>query len=181
MQVGVTPCGCGIPDIAYPTGLSRYSHKRAQRDTGEPDAMPAVRHKAADSLATKRMTERQVNARPAAWLALLLTLPLRLALGTDFTPGADAAGAIARGKEIAFDPARGNCLACHQIQDGESAGDLGPPLVAIRARFPDKRLLREQLWDPMANNPRSRMPPFGRHRILTEGEIDRVVEYLYSL
>ncbi len=43
-----------------------------------------------------------------------------------------------RGKAIGFDSTKGNCLACHWIEDGESPGDLGPPLVAIRARHPDK-------------------------------------------
>jgi sulfur-oxidizing protein SoxX len=85
------------------------------------------------------------------------------------------------GRRIAFDSARGNCLACHQIQGGESPGDLGPALVAIQTRFPDRGKLRGQLWDPMEHNPDSRMPPFGRHRILTEEELDMVVAYLYTL
>ena len=88
---------------------------------------------------------------------------------------------LARGKEIAFDPVKGNCLACHQIDDGESPGDLGPPLVAIEARYPDKQVLRKHLWDPMEFNPGTRMPPFGRHRILSEGELDLLVEYIYTL
>jgi sulfur-oxidizing protein SoxX len=112
------------------------------------------------------------------------------ALSTALTPTAHTASDraqasnpefMARGKEITFDAKKGNCLACHQIDGGESAGDLGPPLVAIAARFPDKKRLREQLWDAMENNPNSRMPPFGRHRMLTEEEIDMVVEYIYSL
>jgi sulfur-oxidizing protein SoxX len=85
------------------------------------------------------------------------------------------------GKSIAFDAGKGNCLACHQIGDGESPGDLGPALIAIAARFPDKKLLRAQLWDATQNDPNSRMPPFGRHRLLTEEEIDKVVEFIYSL
>jgi sulfur-oxidizing protein SoxX len=99
---------------------------------------------------------------------------------------ADAAPApnyetIAQGQRIAFERTKGNCPACHHMVGAETPGDLGPPLVAIRARFPDRQVLRRQLWDPMENNPRSRMPPFGRHRILTEDELDMVVEYLYSL
>jgi sulfur-oxidizing protein SoxX len=94
---------------------------------------------------------------------------------------AAAADTIELGRQLAFDPTKGNCLACHQIEGGESPGDLGPPLVAIKSRFPDKNKLRNQLWDPMGFNPGSRMPPFGRHRILTEDELDRVVEFIYSL
>ncbi len=88
---------------------------------------------------------------------------------------------LLQGKSISFDAGKGNCLACHRIEDGESPGDLGPPLVSIQARYPDRAQLRKQLWDPMELNPASRMPPFGRHRILTEAELDMVVEYLYTL
>jgi mono/diheme cytochrome c family protein len=35
--------------------------------------------------------------------------------------------------------------------------------------------------DPSVRNPRTLMPLYGRHRILTDREIDRVVDYLLSL
>jgi sulfur-oxidizing protein SoxX len=37
------------------------------------------------------------------------------------------------------------------------------------------------LQDPTAANPDSLMPPFGRHRILENAEIDRIVEFLLAL
>ena len=37
---------------------------------------------------------------------------------------------IAEGKKLAFDRKKGNCLACHMIDDGELAGNSGPPLIA---------------------------------------------------
>lgn len=85
------------------------------------------------------------------------------------------------GKKIAFDRKKGNCLACHQIEGGSLPGNIGPPLVAMQARFPDKGKLRNQIWDSTAANPNSMMPPFGKHQILTEDEIDKVVEFIYSL
>ncbi|MFK8068970.1 MAG: sulfur oxidation c-type cytochrome SoxX [Gammaproteobacteria bacterium] len=88
---------------------------------------------------------------------------------------------IAQGKEIAFDRKKGNCLACHIMDDGELAGVIGPPLVSMQARYPDKAKLRDQIWDATARNPQTSMPPFGRHRMLTEEEIDKVVEYVNSL
>lgn len=91
------------------------------------------------------------------------------------------ADSIAEGKEIAFDRAKGNCLACHMMGDGQSPGDIGPPLVAIKARFPDRAQLREQIWDATQANPDSIMPPFGRHRILSEEEIEKVIDYMYTL
>lgn len=94
----------------------------------------------------------------------------------------DAAGdRIAEGKELAFDRRKGNCLACHAIDDGTLAGNLGPALVAMKARFPDREVLKNRIWDANAINPMSVMPPFGRNRILTDTEIDKIVDYLYSL
>lgn len=92
-----------------------------------------------------------------------------------------AASVVDQGKEIAFDRTKGNCLSCHQVDGGELPGNIGPPLVAMQARFPDKAKLRAQIWDSTQANPNSMMPPFGRHKVLTEDEIDKVVEYIYTL
>jgi sulfur-oxidizing protein SoxX len=98
------------------------------------------------------------------------------------TAAADNHGDMVKmGKEVAFDRKKGNCLACHMIDDGASPGDLGPPLVAMKARFPDKAKLRAQIWDPQVANPGTRMPPFGKHKIVSEKDIDAIVEYLYTL
>ena len=93
----------------------------------------------------------------------------------------EAKSVVEQGKQIAFNRKKGNCLACHQIEGGEMAGNIGPPLVAMQARFPDKSKLRTQIWDPTKANPNSMMPPFGRHDVLSEDEIDKVVEYIYTL
>ncbi len=95
--------------------------------------------------------------------------------------GAADADTIKKGKEVAYDRKKGNCLACHMMDDGVSPGDIGPPLIAMKARFPDRAKLRAQLWDPQASNPGTRMPPFGKHHILSEAEIDAIVDYLYTL
>lgn len=88
---------------------------------------------------------------------------------------------VAEGKKIAFNRKKGNCLACHHIAGGALPGNIAPPLVAMQDRFPDKAKLRAQIWDSTVANPNSMMPPFGRHQILTEEEIDKVVEFIYSL
>ncbi|HNQ03985.1 MAG TPA: sulfur oxidation c-type cytochrome SoxX [Thiobacillaceae bacterium] len=90
----------------------------------------------------------------------------------------------ATGKEIAYDRSRGNCLACHAFPtqpDAVQTGNSGAPIIAMRARFPDKALLRALVWDATAFNPDSMMPPFGRHRVLSEEEIDKVVDFIYGL
>jgi len=89
----------------------------------------------------------------------------------------------ATGRSLAHDIYKGNCLACHQIPGDPNAvtsANIGPPLAAMRQRFPDRALLRNQIWDPTLRNPQTVMPPFGKHGILTEQEIDLVVEYLYQ-
>jgi sulfur-oxidizing protein SoxX len=51
----------------------------------------------------------------------------------------------------------------------------------MKARFPDKAVLRAQIWDATKANPNSAMPPFGRNMILSDKEIDLIVEYIYTL
>jgi len=92
-----------------------------------------------------------------------------------------AATAAEEGKALAFDRKKGNCLACHMIEGGDLAGNIGPPLLAMQQRFPDRTQLRAQIWDSTVKNPQTMMPPFGRHRILTEDEIDKSVDFLYTL
>ncbi len=92
-----------------------------------------------------------------------------------------SADAIADGKKVAFDRKKGNCLACHMIAGGTLPGNIGPPLVAMKARFPDKAALRAQIWDSTVANPNTIMPPFGKHQILTEAEVDLVTEFIFSL
>ena len=88
------------------------------------------------------------------------------------------------GKDIAFNNKKGNCLACHTmptVPDAVSGGMYGPPLIAMKARFPDKAKLRTQIWDATALNPSSSMIPFGKHKVLTEQEIDKVTDFVYGL
>lgn len=110
----------------------------------------------------------------------LLTALLGLAALSANAEGADP-GRLEKGKQLATTRSKGNCLACHEMDDGKLAGNLGPPLLAMKLRFPDKAVLRAQVWDATIRNPDSRMPPFGKHGILSEEEIDLIVDYIYSL
>lgn len=102
-----------------------------------------------------------------------------------------ATGAMAQGakkeesgKDIAYNRTKGNCLACHgfpTMPDAEQTGNSGPPLIAMQARFPDKAALRAKIWDATASNQASIMPPFGKHQLLTEEEIDKVIDFIYGL
>jgi sulfur-oxidizing protein SoxX len=122
------------------------------------------------------------QARPAlSFFRLLIAsiiclLPGRVILAADINP-AD----IDKGMQIAFEPKKGNCLACHAIAGGNSPGSIAPTLVSMKARFPDREKLRQQIWDSRGNDPHTLMPPFGKFRILTDQEIERVIDYLYTL
>lgn len=96
-------------------------------------------------------------------------------------PAVAGEAAIAKGKELAFDRKKGNCLACHMIDDGDLAGNVGPPLLAMKSRYPERSELRDQIWDATVANPRTTMPPFGKHGILTDEEIDLITDYIYTL
>lgn len=95
-----------------------------------------------------------------------------------------ATAAPSAGREIAHGPEKGNCLACHKMPadpEAETLATLGPTLEKIKQRYPDRAKLRAQIWDARKKNPATIMPPYGAHRILTEEEIDQVVEYIYGL
>ena len=89
---------------------------------------------------------------------------------------------IKQGKKIALDKKKGNCLACHLIPGGgEQPGNIGPPLIVMKTRFPDKEVLKAQIGDARTKNQNTIMPPFGAHGILSADELDKVTEYIHSL
>jgi sulfur-oxidizing protein SoxX len=104
------------------------------------------------------------------------------AIGFSATVSAeDKKDPMAEGKKLAFDKKKGNCLACHLITGGDQPGNIAPPLIGMKARFPDKAKLHAQVAEPRTANPNSMMPPFSAHGVLSEKEIDLVVDFIYSL
>ena len=96
---------------------------------------------------------------------------------------AAAQGREDSGRQLALDKNRGNCADCHQFPNDpgvETHATVGPPISGIKARFTSRIALTNLVKDPMAVNPDTIMPPYGRHRILTEREIDAIVDYLYT-
>ncbi|OJW51390.1 MAG: sulfur oxidation c-type cytochrome SoxX [Thiobacillus sp. 65-1059] len=88
------------------------------------------------------------------------------------------------GQELAFDNRKGNCLACHAMP-GESKAvtstNIAPPLISMKERFPERAKLYAQVWDASKANADTLMPPFGKHKILSDDEINKVVDYIYGL
>lgn len=91
---------------------------------------------------------------------------------------------VPTGQELAFDNRKGNCLACHSMPGDAKAvtsTNIAPPLVDMKARFPERAKLYAQVWDATKANPDTLMPPFGKHRILSDDEINKIVDYVYGL
>ena len=113
-----------------------------------------------------------------------LLLPLFM-LFTLFNGAAvHAQTAASEGRALFTDVRRGNCAACHQLPNDpavKSASTLGPVLSGLKLRFPDRTTMRAVIWDPTTSMPGTSMPPYGKHRILSAAEIEKLVIYLEAL
>ena len=119
---------------------------------------------------------------PSTMPVLFQALALALLIGVAVPGGAARAqSAAAEGQKIAFDRGKGNCLTCHEIKGGDLPGTIGPALKDIKSKYPDRNALVAIVTDETKRNPQTVMPPFGRNRILTEKEIDAVVDFLQTL
>lgn len=100
-----------------------------------------------------------------------------------------------RGRAVAIDRKRGNCLACHQMPIPEQPfhGKIGPPLFGVGSRYTADQL-RLRIVNPKLVNPMSIMPAFykadGFERvtdkfegktILNGQEIEDIIAYLQTL
>ena len=113
---------------------------------------------------------------PSSALALALLIGAAAASGP-----AAAQSAVAERQKLAFDRSKGNCLTCHEIKGGDLPGSIGPALKDIKSKYPDRNELVAILTDETKRNPLTVMPPFGRNRILTETEINAIVDFLQTL
>ncbi|MDH5263819.1 MAG: sulfur oxidation c-type cytochrome SoxX [Betaproteobacteria bacterium] len=93
-------------------------------------------------------------------------------------------GQATQGSDLFANPDKGNCIACHQVPEGAGPAvraDVGPRLDSARLKGWDRARLRALLEDPQRGNPDTVMPPYGRHRLLDDREIERVIDYLHAL
>lgn len=122
------------------------------------------------------MGAKPVHIVPLALLAIMLFPTLAAAAKPD---------APETGRDIVLSRKLGNCLACHSIpalgKDNTLPGNVGPTLQNMKSMFSSKKQLRAHIWDETKFNPNTSMPPFGKHKILTEQQIDKVVDFLYGL
>jgi sulfur-oxidizing protein SoxX len=101
-------------------------------------------------------------------------------VGTLALGNATAGAQQLNGQQLAFDRSKGNCLTCHVIAGGDAPGNLGPELSKMKERFPNRAELVAIVSDETKRNPLTVMPPFKRNLILTDQEIEAVVDFLYT-
>jgi len=126
--------------------------------------------------------EEETMRKSATLIAAASTVAMLLGtMSLTMVPGTAVAASAENGKKIAENRKKGNCFTCHSYEGAHLAGNIGPPLVAMKARFPDKAKLRAQIADPTKANPHTVMPPFGKYHILSDKEIDDITEWVYTL
>ena len=93
------------------------------------------------------------------------------------------ASSVEEGKKLAYSRSKGNCLACHMAGEGAMPGNIGPALIAMKLRYPDKQKLYDKVWGKAETQtvPNSMMPAFGQNGILSDSEISKIVDYIYTL
>lgn len=104
-----------------------------------------------------------------------------LIMGTAIYIPAAQADMVAEGKKVAEDRKKGNCFACHDYEGAVLPGNIGPKLENMKAKYPNKADLKARIHDETKFNPNTIMPPFGANKILTEDELNKVVEFIYTL
>jgi len=109
-------------------------------------------------------------------------------------PLTSSAGDAARGRALALDRSKGNCVTCHELPvSADFQGNLGPPLTGVADRYTIGEL-RLRVVDSKRINPESNMPSYYRvegltaarrdwagRPILTAQEVEDVLAYLLTL
>jgi L-cysteine S-thiosulfotransferase len=73
-----------------------------------------------------------------------------------------------------------NCEQCHEVKGITDFGNVGPSLIGLKDRYPDRKDVVAIINDETKRNAQTVMPPFGRNLILTNEEIGAIVDYLYK-
>jgi sulfur-oxidizing protein SoxX len=134
------------------------------------------------SLIGLNLRKNTLTDQPSTKPVLFRVLAWVLLIGAAAASGPAAAqSAVSEGQKLAFDRSKGNCLTCHEIKGGYLPGSIGPVLKDIKSKYPDRNDLVAILTDETKRNPLTPMPPFGRNRILTEQEINAIVDFLQTL
>src|ERR1700730_7366555 len=161
--------------LTAPCRCRRHTHCQPMTFMLCPPIFRTARHDATKMSKRKTPLTDISAAKSAAFQALALALLIGAAAP------ASAQSAAAEGQKIAFDRGKGNCLTCHDIKGGDLPGTIGPALKDIKSKYPDRNELVAIVTDETKRNPQTVMPPFGRNRLLSEQEINAVVDFLQTL
>ncbi len=129
-------------------------------------------------------------------LVMALAIPAVTGFEGIVSPFTQSLGDPARGRRIAAEAEKGNCLACHQIpvlRDEKNHGNLGPSLERVGSRYSEAQL-RQFVADTRAVVADTIMPSYytteglnrveTKHRgktILSAQEVEDVVAFLKTL
>ena len=104
-----------------------------------------------------------------------------------------ASGDPVRGREVVLSREGGFCVLCHAVPGAPIAGDVGPSLAGVGARYTPEQL-RVRVADMSSVKPDAAMPSFHRtgnlvrvaperrgKPVLDERQLDDVVAYLATL
>jgi sulfur-oxidizing protein SoxX len=87
-------------------------------------------------------------------------------------------GDVKKGEAIAVNIRYGNCIACHDLPNGNQGGTIGPSLADYGKRGMSLEYTYQRIWDTRAFNPNAFMPIYGPNAVLTEQEIHDVMAFL---
>lgn len=90
-------------------------------------------------------------------------------------------GDAARGRAIALDPTRGNCIACHVLPGEDWPGSVGHLLLGYKRQGHTDAYVYQQIFDRRVLNPNTVMPPFGAFGVLSDQDIRDLVAYVQTL
>ena len=100
------------------------------------------------------------------------------AVAVVLTAAMPASGPAAAADALALINAQ--CQQCHEIKGIGDFGNVGPSLVDLKARYADRKEVVAIVTDETKRNELTVMPPFGRNHILSQQEIETIVDYLYK-
>jgi len=133
------------------------------------------------SSAVRKTTKLSVDHHRLDVLQMTKSLFVFVVLAAAALPLSAHADNVTDGQALAFDRSKGNCLACHTIKGGDVPSTVGRELIDMKRQFPNRADLVDILTDESKRNPLAPMPAFGRNRVLTPAEIEKIIDFLYTL
>lgn len=88
------------------------------------------------------------------------------------------------GRALFLDASKGRCAHCHQVPGDatvKSLSTIGPILANVKDKYPTLEALDAAIGEIEKQKPGSFMPPYRKHRLLTDAEITAIARYVWTL